>query len=119
MSQCLIKDGFIPGNMYFTTTKLHQEMAGGTFVDVICDEAHDPQSTFIWKGNVDLKKVQAIIDEHGEGCIPYISYELSVNLAGGHPVSMDNAKEVYQFCKKHNIQNMFDATRAAEKCIYD
>ena len=114
MSQCLIKDGFIPGNMYFTTTKLHQEMAGGTFVDVICDEAHDPQSTFIWKGNVDLKKVQAIIDEHGEGCIPYISYELSVNLAGGHPVSMDNAKEVYQFCKKHNIQNMFDATRAAE-----
>ncbi|MCD4774035.1 MAG: hypothetical protein K8R41_11700, partial [Bacteroidales bacterium] len=101
MSQCLIRDGFVPGNMYFTTTKLHQEMAGGTFVDVIVDEAHDPQSTFIWKGNIDLKKVQAIIDEHGEGCIPYISFELSVNLAGGQPVSMDNAKEVYEFCQKH------------------
>lgn len=114
MSQCLIKDGFIPGNMYFTTTKLHQELAGGTFVDVIVDEAHDPQSTFIWKGNIDLKKVQAIIDKHGEGCIPYISFELSVNLAGGQPVSMDNAKDVYEFCKKHNIPQMFDATRAVE-----
>ena len=114
MSQCLIKDGFIPGNMYFTTTKLHQELAGGTFVDVICDEAHIPQSKFIWKGNIDLNKVQAIIDEHGEGCIPYISFEFSVNLAGGHPVSMDNAREVYEFCKKHKIPQMFDATRAVE-----
>ncbi|MEA3495288.1 MAG: tryptophanase [Bacteroidota bacterium] len=114
MSQCLIKDGYVPGNMYFTTTKLHQEMAGGTFVDVICDEAHDPQSTFIWKGNIDLKKVQAIIDEHGEGCIPYISFEFSVNLAGGQPISMDNAKEVYAFCKLHKIPQMFDATRAVE-----
>ena len=43
MSQCMIKPGqIVPGNMYFTTTKLHQEMAGGVFVDVIVDEAHDP-----------------------------------------------------------------------------
>ena len=34
----------MPGNMYFTTTKFHQEYAGGTFVDVIVDEAHDPAS---------------------------------------------------------------------------
>ncbi len=114
MSQCLIEDGYVPGNMYFTTTKLHQELAGGTFTDVIVDEAHDPQSTFIWKGNIDIKKIQAIIDKHGEGCIPYISFELSVNLAGGQPVSMDNAKEVYEFCKKHKIPQMFDATRAVE-----
>ena len=41
ISRILIKPGdFIPGNMYFTTTRLHQEMAGGTFVDVIIDEAH-------------------------------------------------------------------------------
>ncbi|MCW3807010.1 tryptophanase [Plebeiibacterium marinum] len=114
MSQILIKDGFVPGNMYFTTTKLHQEMAGGTFVDVICDEAHDPQSDFIWKGNIDIKKIETILDEHGEGSIPYISFEFSVNLAGGQPVSMDNVREVYLFCKAHNIPVMFDATRAVE-----
>lgn len=114
MSQVLIKKGFVPGNMYFTTTKLHQEKAGGTFVDVICDEAHDPTSNFEWKGNIDLQKVENILKENGEGSIPYISFEFSVNLAGGQPVHMDNIKEVYLFCKKRGIPVMFDATRAVE-----
>ena len=114
MSQVLIRDGYVPGNMYFTTTKLHQEMAGGTFVDVICDEAHDPTSDFEWKGNIDIGKIQKILDEHGEGSIPYLSFELSVNLAGGQPVQMDNARQVYLYCKEHNIPVMLDATRAVE-----
>ncbi|MBU1012110.1 MAG: tryptophanase [Bacteroidetes bacterium] len=114
MSQCLIKDGIVPGNMYFTTTKLHQEMAGGTFADVICDEAHDPTSTFRWKGNIDLKKLKKIVDENGADKIPYISFELSVNLAGGEPVHMDNAKEVYEYCEANDIYLMWDATRAIE-----
>ncbi|MFA6922829.1 MAG: tryptophanase [Bacteroidales bacterium] len=114
MSQCLIKGGFVPGNMYFTTTKLHQEMAGGAFADVIVNEAHDPQSNFQWKGNIDIKKIDAIVKEHGAKSIPYISFELSVNLAGGQPVSMQNAKDVYNYCEKHNIPVMFDATRAVE-----
>jgi tyrosine phenol-lyase len=63
ISRILIKPGdIVPGNMYFTTTKLHQEMAGGTFADIIVDEAHDANSTFPFKGNVDLKKLQALID---------------------------------------------------------
>lgn len=114
MSQCLIDGGFVPGNMYFTTTKVHQEMAGGTFVDVICDEAHDPTNTFRWKGNIDLNKIKKIVDEHGASSIPYISFELSVNLAGGQPVHMDNAKEIYEYCEANNIYLMWDATRAVE-----
>lgn len=114
MSQILIDGGFVPGNMYFTTTKLHQEMAGATFADVICDQAHDPQSDYTWKGNIDIKKIQKIIDENGADSIPYISFELSVNLAGGQPVSMDNAREVYEFCRTYGIPVMFDATRAVE-----
>ena len=56
----LIKPGdFVPGNMYFTTTRLHQELAGGTFVDVIIHEAHDPASEHPFKGNVDLDKLRA------------------------------------------------------------
>src|SRR5690606_8017036 len=36
LSQVMIKKGdIVPGNMSFTTTRLHQELAGGTFVDVI------------------------------------------------------------------------------------
>ncbi|MFH0893129.1 MAG: tryptophanase [Bacteroidota bacterium] len=114
MSQCLIKKGFVPGNMYFTTTKLHQELAGGTFVDVIVDQAHIPTDQFRWKGNIDISKIDKIVKEHGADSIPYISFEFSVNLAGGQPVHMDNAKEVYEYCEKHNIPVMWDATRAIE-----
>ncbi|HHY57307.1 MAG TPA: tyrosine phenol-lyase, partial [Chloroflexi bacterium] len=57
ISKALIKPGdVIPGNMYFTTTRLHQELAGGTFVDVIIDAAHDPTNMHPFKGNVDLDK---------------------------------------------------------------
>ena len=55
----------VPGNIYFTTTRLHQELAGGKFVDVIVDEAHDPQNLHPFKGNVDLNKLQKLIDEIG------------------------------------------------------
>jgi len=43
LSRMCIKPGqVVLGNMYFTTTRAHQELAGGRFIDVICDEAHDP-----------------------------------------------------------------------------
>ncbi len=105
---------YVPGNMYFTTTKLHQELAGGIFVDVIVDEAHDPESEFPWKGNIDLGKLAALVDEHGADKIAYVSFEHSVNMAGGQPVSMDNMKGVYAFCGKAGIPVFFDATRVVE-----
>ena len=111
----MIKDGqWVPGNMYFTTTKLHQELAGGIFVDIIVDEAHDTQSEFPWKGNIDLKKLRAVVDEHGAEKVSYISFEHSVNMAGGQPVSMDNMKEVYEYCSALGIPIFFDATRFVE-----
>jgi len=119
LSQVMIKPGdIVPGNMYFTTTKLHQELAGGTFKDIIIDEAHDPQSTHPFKGNVDLKKLRALIEEHGAKKIPYISTETNVNMAGGQPVSMENMREVKELCSKHHIPVMLDATRAVENAWF-
>jgi tyrosine phenol-lyase len=115
MSQTLIRPGqIVPGNMYFTTTKHHQEMAGGIFEDVIVDEAHDPDSTYPWKGNIDLEKLERLIKKNGPENIAYISYELSVNMAGGQPVSMQNVRDVSRLCQKHNVLIMFDATRCVE-----
>ena len=115
LSEVMIRPGqIVPGNMYFTTTKVHQEYAGGVFADVIVDEAHDPTSTFRWKGNIDLAKLDALVREHGAAQIAYISFELSVNMAGGQPVSMDNLREVYAWSRQHGIAVMFDATRAVE-----
>ena len=121
MSQMFIEEGdYVPGNMYFTTTKLHQELAGGVFVDVIVDEAHQTDADFPWKGNIDLNKLKALYEKaQAEGKkIAYVSYEFNVNMAGGQPVSMDNIKEVYAFCKPRSIPVFFDATRCAENACF-
>lgn len=119
LSQILIKDGdYIPGNMYFTTTKLHQELAGGTFVDVIIDEAHDPQSTHPFKGNIDLAKLQQLIDKVGPEKIPYICIETNVNMAGGQPVSLGNLRKVRDLCNQYGIKVILDSTRTVENAFF-
>jgi tyrosine phenol-lyase len=119
LSQVMIEKGdYIPGNMYFTTTRLHQELAGGTFVDVIIDEAHDPANEHPFKGDVDLNKLQKLIDEVGAEKIPYIAVAGTVNMAGGQPQSMTNMRELRQFCNRYHIPIVLDATRAIENAYF-
>lgn len=119
LSKVMIKPGdVIPGNMYFTTTRLHQELAGGTFTDVIIDEAHDPQNQHLFKGNIDLVKLKNIIDEYGADRIPYVCVAVTVNLAGGQPVSMDNLIQVRKLTKEHGIKVILDMTRIAENAYF-
>jgi tyrosine phenol-lyase len=100
--------------MYFTTTKLHQEIAGGVFVDVIIDEAHDPTNAHPWKGNINMAKLEGEINRVGAENVAYISFEMSVNMAGGQPFSMQNVKALSRLCQRHGIPVMFDATRCVE-----
>ncbi len=119
LSRIAIKPGqYVPGNMYFTTTRFHQEANGGIFVDIVCDEAHDSTIDLPFKGNVDLKKLQKLIDEKGAGNIAYVCVAITVNLAGGQPVSMQNLKDVSALCKKHNIMMFMDATRCVENAYF-
>jgi tyrosine phenol-lyase len=119
ISQTVIKKGqYVPGNMYFTTTRLHQELAGGTFTDVIIDEAHDPANLHPFKGNIDLDKVQALIDKVGADNIAYVSVAGTVNMAGGQPVSMANIKALRALCDKHGIKVYLDATRMMENAYF-
>jgi tyrosine phenol-lyase len=119
MSQIMISEGdYVPGNMYFTTTRLHQEMAGGNFVDVIIDEAHDPKSPHPFKGNVDMQKLDRLVQEVGADHVPYISLEGCVNMAGGQPFSMANLKELNAYCRRHDIPIMLDATRTIENAWF-
>jgi len=119
LSQILIKPGdFIPGNMYFTTTRLHQELAGGTFVDVIIDEAHDPDNLHPFKGNIDIQKLESLINKVGAKKIPYVCVAATVNMAGGQPISMENLRQVHALCSKNGIKIFFDATRAMENAYF-
>lgn len=119
ISQLMIEEGdFVPGNMYFTTTKLHQELAGGTFVDVIIDEAHDPENEHPFKANVDLNKLEDLIKAKGPDKIPYVSIATSVNMAGGQPISMANLKKVRELTNKYDIPIIHDMTRVAENAYF-
>ena len=119
ISKALIKPGdVIPGNMYFTTTRLHQELAGGTFVDVIIDEAHDPANLHPFKGNVDLGKLEDLIKRVGPEKIPYVSLAGTVNMAGGQPVSMANVKALRSLCDRYGVRIYLDATRLAENAWF-
>ena len=106
LSRVLIKPGdHIPGNMYFTTTRAHQELAGGTFHDVIIDDAHDPASAHPFKGNVDLEKLDALVARVTAAHVPYVSIAATVNMAGGQPISLANLR--------FGSQNMTASTWAA------
>lgn len=117
-SICIEPGDYVPGNMYFTTTRAHQERNGATFVDIIIDEAHDSQRELPFKGNVDLAKLGRLIDEVGADKIPYVCLAVTVNLAGGQPVSMANMRAVHELCSKHGIKVMFDATRCIENAYF-
>src|SRR5690348_17187842 len=119
LSRLLIKPGdVVPGNMYFTTTRAHQELAGGAFRDVIIAEAHDPDSEHPFKGGIDLAKLGAIVRDAGPGRVPYISVAATVNMAGGQPISLGNLREVRQFASRHGIRVILDATRAVENAWF-
>ncbi len=119
LSKILIKPGdFIPGNMYFTTTRLHQELAGGTFADIVIDEAHDAENEHPFKGNVDLSKLEALISKVGAKRIPYVCIATAVNMAGGQPISMANMKALRAFTQKHGIPIIHDMTRVAENAYF-
>lgn len=119
LSQIAIRPGqYVPGNMYFTTTRYHQERNGGIFADVICDEAHDATLSIPFKGNVDLKKLQRLIEEKGAENIAYVCLAVTVNLAGGQPVSMRNIREVRELTARYGIKVFFDATRCVENAYF-
>jgi tyrosine phenol-lyase len=118
LSPCLlIKPGdVVPGNMYFTTTRLHQELAGGTFVDVIIDEAHDPASST--RSRATSTSTSSRRSSTGRRrAHPYVTIGATVNMAGGQPISHGQLRAV-RASARHGIRLILDATRAVENAWF-
>ncbi len=109
---------YVPMNMYFTTTRAHVERVGGIFFDCIIDEAKDTKILHPFKGNVDMVKLQKLVDKVGAEQIAYLNIAPCVNMAGGQPVSMANMREVRAFADKYGISVIYDATRAVENAYF-
>jgi tyrosine phenol-lyase len=119
ISQVFIKEGdIIPMNYHFTTTKAHIMLNGGTIEEILYDEALVIKTDNPFKGNMDVKKLQALIDKHGAAKIPFIRLEASTNLIGGQPFSIQNMKDVQKLAKKYKIMTVLDASLIGENAYF-
>lgn len=120
MAQVLIGGNrrYVPNNLYFTTSRFHQEYAGGIWIDVSVPEATDPKDESPFKGNIDTIKLEEFIDKNGADSIAFVRIETCLNMAGGQPFSMANLQEVSAICRKNGIFLLLDSTRISENAFF-
>ena len=120
LARTLVKEGdVVPMNYHFTTTKTHIQLCGGSVVEVFNDEAIKITSSSLFKGDMDLVKLEKVINEVGVEHIPFVRIEMGTNLIGGQPVSLQNVEDVSAICKKYNIKLMIDASLMTDNLFFN
>ena len=105
-------------NMHFDTTRAHVELAGARAIDCVVHEATDPTIRAPFKGNMDVVKLEELINKYGADKIGLVIMTITNNSAGGQPVSVQNIRETSEICKKYNIKLCIDAARYAENAYF-
>ncbi|GAF94520.1 unnamed protein product, partial [marine sediment metagenome] len=119
LASAIVKKGdVIPNNSHFDTTRANIEFVGAKAVNLLCDEGLDNTSEALFKGNMDIDKLEQCIQEHGPEKIPFCMITVTNNTGGGQPVSMENIKKVKKFLNKYNIPFIIDACRFAENAYF-
>ena len=115
----LVKEGdIVPGNSHFDTTKGHIEFRKAQAVDCTIDEAGDTTSGHLFKGNVDLEKLEQVLKANPAEKISCVIVTVTNNTAGGQPVSMSNIREVGKLSHKYGVKFIIDAARFAENAYF-
>lgn len=113
------KGKFAIGNMHFDTFRGNAEILGALAVDYVVDAGKDTASPAQpFKGNIDLDKMQQLIDENGPEQISVVIITVTCNNNGGQPVSMQNIREVSELAKQYDIPVVIDAARLAENAYF-
>jgi len=115
----LVKEGdTVPGNSHFDTTKGHIEFRKATAVDCTVSEAFNTREEHPFKGNIDLAKLEEVLQNHPPEQIPFVVVTITCNSSGGQPVSMQNLKDVYEMSRKYGVRVLFDSARFAENAYF-
>ncbi|NLY19738.1 MAG: tryptophanase [Tissierellia bacterium] len=105
-------------NTFFDTTRAHVELAGARAIDCVVEEAKQPSLRVKFKGNMDVEKLEKLINEYGAEKVGVIVMTITNNSAGGQPVSIANMREVSKIAKKYGIHLCIDAARFAENAFF-
>lgn len=105
-------------NTHFDTTRANIEYTGASAIDIVYDEAKDPEVDLPFKGNINLEKLQELILEHGKENIAAVIITVTNNSSGGQPVSMANVVSLRKICDTYNIPLVIDGCRIAENAYF-
>ncbi|HZS24225.1 MAG TPA: tryptophanase [Gaiellaceae bacterium] len=119
LAELLVAPGLlVPSNLYFTTSRAHVEIAGGIWVDVAIPEATDPESTYPFKGNVDLAALESVLAAAAPERVAFVRVEACLNMAGGQPFSIENLAAVRELTRASDVSLVLDATRISENALF-
>ncbi|HRG02485.1 MAG TPA: tryptophanase [Bacteroidia bacterium] len=105
-------------NTHFDTTRANIEYTGATAIDIVYDEAKNPEIDLPFKGNINLEKLQELILENGKENIAAVIITVTNNSSGGQPVSMANVESLRKICNTYNIPLVIDGCRIAENAYF-
>ena len=108
----------VPNNCHFDTTRANIEYVGAHAEDMLTPEGEDIYSDKPFKGNMDINKLERIIQEKGFEHVPFCMITVTNNAGGGQPVSMENIYAVKKVLKKYNIPLVIDCCRFAENAYF-
>lgn len=105
-------------NTHFDTTRANIEFSGAEAIDIVIEEGKQPALEHPFKGNMDVKALEAIILQRGAENIGAVVLTVTNNSGGGQPVSLRNAMEVSAICKKYKVRLILDCCRIAENAYF-
>ena len=107
----------IPSNTHFDTTRGNIESSGARAHDLVIAEGTDPNSLHPFKGNMDLTRLEAYLQKHGQS-VPCVMLTITNNAGGGQPVSLENIRAVAALAKTYSRPFIIDGCRFAENAYF-
>ncbi len=107
----------VPNNCHFDTTRANLEVLGVEALDMVIAEGTQPATIHPFKGNIDLGRVQMLLETKGDH-VPFGMITVTNNTGGGQPVSMANIRAYAALLKRYHKPFIMDVCRFAENAMF-